>query len=325
MTLIGTQKTNMEWMSGKEQSKVELLDSRVIRPSNSPFSSPIVMVKKKDNSWRMCMDYRQLNKNTVKDKFLIRVIEELIDELYGAKLFSKLVLRSGYHQIKMYEDDVAKTTFKTHRGHYEFLVMPFGLTNRPSTFQSLMIDVFKPSLRKFTLVFFDDILVNSKSCETPRNVDGVSTDSTKIKAMKDWPSVEAQEAFENLKQAMMTTFVLALPNFSKEFVIEIDASGVGIGAILSQDGHPIAYLSKTLYAKHHLMSTYEKEFLAMILALLDSHFKIKTDHFSLKYILDKRITAPTQMKWLPKLIGFNYEVMHKKGSENGGADALSRI
>ncbi|GJX28487.1 retrovirus-related pol polyprotein from transposon 17.6 [Tanacetum coccineum] len=243
----------------------ELLDTGVIRPSNSPFASPIVMVKKKDNTWRMCVDYRLLNKQTIKDKFPIPIIEELIDELHGSQVFTKLDLRSGYHQIRMCVDDVAKTAFKTHHGHYEFLVMPFGLTNAPSTFQALMNEVFQLFLRKFVLVFFDDILIQTKQVEYWGHVISADEGSQLNQRLRLWRSgpyasisrpltlllkknsfqwnEESQVAFESLKKAMISAPVLALPDFDKEFTVETDASGIGIGAVLIQGGHPIAYLN----------------------------------------------------------------------------------
>ncbi|XP_057453401.1 uncharacterized protein LOC130745246 [Lotus japonicus] len=388
----------------------ELLESGVIQPSSSPFASPIVLVKKKDGSWRMCVDYRKLNDLTVKAKFPIPLVEDLLDELGGAKVFSKLDLRAGYHQLRMRPEDVEKTAFQTHSGQYEYVVMPFSLTNAPSAFQGAMNAMFAPYLRKSVLIFFDDILVYSATIEghvqhlrevfevlkkhsfyvkkskcaffTPVieylghfiSASGVATDPTKIKVIQEWPepttikqlrgflgltcyyrrfikgysimaspltdllkkdgflwSVAAADAFLKLKNALVTAPVLAIPDMQKPFTVETDASSTGIGAVLLQDHHPVAFLSKVLSPRNRLLSVYDREFLALVHAVTKWHqylaiqpFTILTDQQSLKFLLEQRLSTPAQYRWVTKLMGLSYVIQYKKGKENVVADALSR-
>ena len=142
----------------------ELLSKGFIRSSISPWGAPVLFSKKKDGSLQLCIDYRQLNRVTIRNQYPLPRIDELFDQLQGSRVYSKIDLRLGYRQLRVQENDVSKTAFRTRYGHYEFLVMPFGLTNAPAAFMDLMNRVFSPYLDKFVIVFIDDILVYSGSC-----------------------------------------------------------------------------------------------------------------------------------------------------------------
>ena len=142
-----------------------LLEQGWIRPSSSPYGAPILFIPKKDGKWRMCIDYRALNRITVKNRYPLPKVEELMDRLHGARYFTKIDLYSGYHQIRVRESDIEKTAFVSRYGSFEYLVMPFGLCNAPATFQRIMNTILRDGLDKFVLVFLDDILVYSKTRE----------------------------------------------------------------------------------------------------------------------------------------------------------------
>jgi hypothetical protein len=311
-----------------EQQVEEMLSSGIIQRSQSEFSSPVILVKKKDSTYRFCVDYRHLNALTVKTRFPVPVIDELLDELNGLAWFSTLDLRAGFHQIRMAPQDQHKTAFQTHHGQFEFRVMSFGLTGAPATFQGAMNKTLASLLRTCVLVFFDDILVYSPTWESHLqhleevlhllsrdrwqvklskcsfgrqqiaylghiiSQAGVSTDPSKVATVVSWPvpttckelrgflglagyyrkfvknfgivakpltdllkknsvfvwTSTHDTAFQTLKQALSSAPVLALPNFTKPLSIETDASDKGIGAVLQQEGHPLAFVSKALGA-----------------------------------------------------------------------------
>ncbi|WVZ01111.1 hypothetical protein V8G54_027180 [Vigna mungo] len=354
-----------------EKQIEEMLSDGMIQPSHSPFSSSVLLVKKKDGT---------LNAITIKDKFPIPTIDELLDELEGASWFSKLDLRQGYHQIRMSEADIPKTAFRTHHGHYEYTVMPFGLCNAPSTFQATMNELLKPFMRKFLIQILggsystlgaDLSTIDTGHCLFAQqqveylghvvSAAGIAPEHSKIQAMLDWPppstikalrgflgltgfyrrfikgyatiasplttllkkdaflwTTEAQAAFDTLKKAMTEAPVLALPNFDLPFVLETDASGLAMGAILMQEGHLIAFHSKLFCPKLMRSSTYVRELHAITAAvkkwrqyLLGHSFTILTDHCSLKELMTQ-------------LLGFDYSIHYKTGRTNVVADALSR-
>ncbi|GKE76250.1 putative reverse transcriptase domain-containing protein [Tanacetum coccineum] len=251
----------LEELSGQLK---ELQDKGFIRPSSSSWGAPVLFVKKIDGSFKMCIDYIELNKLTIKNRYPLPMIDDLFDQLQGSHYFSKIDLRSGYHQLRVHEDDIPKTAFRTHYGHFEFTVMPFGLTNAPAVFMDLM-----NCLRE--VQFLGHVI----------NADGIHVYPSKIEAIKNWkaprtPSKKSQNfdsgkdqenTFQTLKDKLCNAPVLALPNSSGDFVVYWDALGLGLGCVLMQRGKVIAYSSRHLKIHEKNYTTYDLELGAVMFAL----------------------------------------------------------
>ena len=412
----------------------DLLQRGVIQPSSSSYAAPIVLVRKKSGELRMCVDYRRLNSITRRDMFPLPRIDECLDAIGGASLFSTLDLASGYHQVAMAEEDMQKTAFTCPYGLYEFRRMPFGLCNAPATFQRLMQTSMHDFIFKILLCYLDDLLVfassfdkhienlelvfkrlktigvklNPSKCKLLHNSvgflghviseEGISTNPDTIRAVQDFETPktlkqvrsflglasyyrrfvegfskialplhslctevhkkhekdrhkgekcnlgelwtpECQQAFDLLKHKLTTAPVLKYADYSRDFIVEVDASFQGLGAVLSQkddDGkvHPIAYASRTLRPNEKNMSNYSSlklELLGLKWAvsekfrgyLLGHHFVVFTDNNPLSH-MDKARFGATEQRWISELQVFNFETKYKPGRTNTNADALSR-
>lgn len=410
----------------------DLLEKGIIQPSSSPYSSPIVLVRKKSGDIRLCIDYRRLNSITKRDSFPLPRIDECLDALGGSKYFSTLDLASGYHQVAMDDEDKAKTAFTCPFGLYEWNRMPMGLCNSPATFQRLMQSVMQEYIFNILLVYLDDLLLYSKTfsdhlrtlelvfirlrqvgvklqpskCQIAQTLvaflgheiseEGISTDPGKVSAIQGWKtpstakevrsflglasyyrrfvkhfakiarplhaiiplihqrhpsdrhrgerqplgelwSPECQQAFATLKEALVTPPILGFADYTKDFIVEVDASLEGLGAVLSQEQpekRVIAYASRSLRPTEKKMPNYSSlklELLGLKWAvtekfrgyLLGHKFVAYTDNNPLAHWQTAKFGAVEQ-RWIAELSAFNFSVRYKPGRNNTNADELSR-
>ena len=394
----------------------DMLRKGTIRPSKSPWSSPIVLVQKKNGSLRFCVDYRKLNAVTRKDAYPLPRVDDTLDTLAGAQWFTTLDLISGYWQVEVKEDDREKTAFSTPDGLFEFNVMPFGLCNAPATFQRLMDAVFAGVQWNSCLVYLDDIIILGRTFEEHLcnlhhvfsrlreaglklqpakctfcqkevtflghivSPSGVAPDPSKTDKVTSWPTPackrdvqqfiglanyyrrfirnfasiarplhrltektasfkwtsECQTAFDSLKLKLTSAPVLAHPDGKYPFLLDTDASGSGIGAVLSQtypDGTEkvIAYASRALTKTERRYCVTRRELLAIVhfvrhfrSYLLGRPFTLLTDHGSLTWLHNFKEPEGQLARWLARLQEYDFTITHRRGQSHGNADALSR-
>nr|GFC11200.1 putative reverse transcriptase domain-containing protein [Tanacetum cinerariifolium] len=259
----------------------ELSDKGFIRPSSSPWGAPVLFVKKKDGSFRMCIDYRKLNKLTVKNRYPLPRIDDLFDQLQGSRVYSKIDLRSGYHQLRVREEDIPKTAFRTRYVHYEFQVMPFGLTNAQANRKEheghlkLILKLSKEEELYAKFLKCEFWLSKVKFLGHVIDSEGIHVDPAKIKAIKDWESPKTpteirqflEAAFQLLKRKLCSAPILALPKGSENFVVYCDASHKGLVAVLMQKEKAIAYASRQLKVHEKNYTTHNLELGAVVFAL----------------------------------------------------------
>ncbi|GJV17215.1 putative reverse transcriptase domain-containing protein [Tanacetum coccineum] len=340
----------------------ELSYKGFIRPSSSPWGSPILFIKKKVGSFQMCFDYRELNKLRMKNRYPLLMIDDLFDQLQGSSVYSKIDLRSGYHQLRVCKGDIPKTAFRTHYG-YEFQVMPFGLLNAPAVFMDLMNRVCKPYLDKFVIVFIDDILIYSKNKEEHKEhlklilellkkeelydkfskclvgyyrrfIKGFSkvarpiTKLTQKKVAFEWGDKQ-EAAFQTLKDKLCSAPILALPQGAEDFIVYCDVSHKGLGVILMQNEKVIAYASRQLKIHEKNYTSHDLELGAVVFALkIWRHYLygtkciVFTNYKSLQHILDQKELNMRQCRWLKLLSDYDCEIRYHPGKGNVVADVI---
>ncbi|GKC42738.1 putative reverse transcriptase domain-containing protein [Tanacetum coccineum] len=304
----------------------ELSDKGFIRPSSSPWGAPVLFVKKKDGSFRMCIDYRELNKLMVKNRYPLPRIDDLFDQLQGSSVYSKIDLRSGYHQLRVRKEDIPKMAFRTRYDHYEFQVMPFGLTNAPTVFIDLMNRVCKPYLDKFVIVFIDDILIYSRDKKEHEE---------HFKAILEL--LKKEELYAKFSKCLAGYYRRFIEGFSKiaKPITKLTQKKVafewGLGAVLMQNEKVIAYASRQLKIHEKNYTTHDLELGAVVFALkIWRHYlygtkcMVFTDHKSLQHILDQKELNMRQRRWLELLSDYDCEIHYHPGKGNVVADALSR-